>query len=188
MYQNKNTETYLSAVHLIDPLETTETQDIIPVECQSIFTLKEGTKALLEKEISALKILHAPSALLVAYQQMLPPNKDVYSFLRVNENDLTVTLFKNKKLQLHQSYEIDNTHDALYHYLNALEVLKFDRKKTPATILGRHSKLEEIKTALTDNLESVRFAKRLPTLEFTDEIFSQPAHRFFNLFALVLCA
>lgn len=179
---------YLKPLFDIETTETIATQKLVPIDCHSVFSLKKGTHKLLDDALDDLSILHAPSALLIAYQQLLPPNKEFYSFLRVNENAVVVSIFKNKQLQLHQSYEIESTADALYYYLNALQTLGFNKTKTTATLLGKNKDLEQLKVELSGNIESVKYGNRLPTLQYTEEIFSQPAHKFFNLFALILCA
>jgi hypothetical protein len=161
---------------------------MVPNDCEVIYSLKRGTKKLIEQELDNVELFSADATLLIAYQQLLPPNKELQSFIRLMDNDILITIYKNKKLQLHQLYEIKNLDDALYFYLNALVTLGLNQKEIFASILGNHKDLEEYKSLLSRNIASVKFANRLPTLQYADEIFSYPSHSFFNLFALVLCA
>ncbi len=187
-YSPDKKASYLQELFLVEQEEVIASQTVKPIECQSVFTIKKGTKDLISSELDEAQIFHAPSALLIAYQQMVPPNKEYISFVRLQQDEIFVTIFRNKHLQLHQSYSIENLDDAYYYYLNALDQLSIPRTQMTLSIFGTHSHIEDFKNILAVNLEAVKYLNRLPTLQYTDEVFSHPAHHFFNLFALLLCA
>lgn len=187
LFDKKNTIQFLNALFLVNSEETVAHQLIKPIDCQSVFTLKKGTADLLTSELPQSNVLHAPSALLIAYQQMITPNKEFISFVRLQEDEIYISIFKNKKLQLHQAYLIENLDDAYYYYLEALRQLDIARNKMTLSIFGNHKLIAKFEAVLSKNIEMVKYLNRLPTLQYTDEIFSHPAHHFFNLFALLLC-
>lgn len=188
-FEENQLNTYLKSIFHLEPSEAATQQKLSPIDSYSVFTIKKGTQKLLEDTMKDVTILHAPSSLLLAYQKFLPTTSSEFStFIRCNRNDVTISLYKDKQLQLHQSYDIDQIEDALYYYLHALQVYNFNKAKTEATIFGHHSDIEKLKTLLTGNIESVKYSNRLPNFQYTEEISNEPTHQFFNLFALVLCA
>ena len=188
LFEEKSKKDYLDTIYSIDADKKVRTQNIIPIKATSIFSIKTGTEILLTSSLNQSKILHAPSALLVAYQQLIPPNKRFISFIRLQENEMLLSIFDTKKLLLHTAFPVETIDDALYYYLNALEQLGIDRKKISASLLGNHPDLETLLQKLISNVESCKLVNRLPTLQYDDEVFSQPTHHFFNLFSLMLCA
>lgn len=188
LFQREMADNYLKELFTLEKEEVVSAQKIKPLACQSIYTIKKGTQKLLEDKIKNTVVFHAPSTLLIAYQQMIPPNKKLTSFVRLQDNEILISLFKDKKLQLHQTYDIHNLDDANYYYLNALDQLGLERKKMTLSIFGNHEQIEDFKITMEANLGLVKLINRLPTLQYTDEMFSHPAHHFFNLFSLVLCA
>lgn len=188
LFQKEMAANYLKELFNLEKEEVVSTQKIKPLDCQSIYTIKEGTQKLLEDKIKKAVVFHAPSTLLIAYQQMIPPNKKLTSFVRLQDNEILISLFKDKKLQLHQAYDIQNLEDANYYYLNAVDQLGLKRKKMTLSVFGNHEQIEDFKITMEANLGLVKLINRLPTLQYTDEMFSHPAHHFFNLFSLVLCA
>jgi hypothetical protein len=188
LFSEKNLSDYLRPLFKLDPLDNVASQKIIPVNGYGVFTLKQGTESLLQRELKNVSILHAPSSLLIAYQQLVPPNKKNMSFVRLHKNEILVTVFQDKKLLLHTNFDIEKLDDAVYHYLNTLEQLSLDKKSVSLNILGNHSEIDNFNNIMTVNVEGSKFVNRLPTLQYDDAVFSHPTHHFFNLFALVLCA
>ena len=188
LFNSEKSLEYINELFTLEQEETVATQPIKPVGCQSIFTLKKGTERLLNSEIEHCHIMHAPSALLIAYQQMVPPNKEFVSFVRLQQDEILITIFRDKQLQLHKAYSIENLNDAYFYYMDALNQLDADKNKMMLSIFGSHKDVDQFKNTLDSNIETVKYLNRLPTLQYTDEIFSHPAHHFFNLFALLLCA
>lgn len=188
LFNKEMTVNYLKELFTIEKEEVVSSQKVKPLNCQSIYTIKEGTQKLLQNEIKQAEVYHAPSALLIAYQQMIHPNKKLTSFVRLQENEILISIFKDKKLQLHQAYDIQNLEDAYYYYLNAVDQLSLNRKEMTLSVFGNHEQIEDFKITMEANVGLVKLINRLPTLQYTDEMFSHPAHHFFNLFSLVLCA
>jgi len=188
LFDEKNKEDYLKTIYTIDADKKVRAQKVIPIKATSVFSIKTGTETLLTSSLNKSTILHAPSALLVAYQQLIPPNKRYISFVRLQENEMLLSIFDTKKLLLHTTFTIESFDDSLYYYLNALNQLGIDRNKMSANLLGNHKDLEILLEKLLSNIESCKLINRLPTLQYDDAVFSQPTHHFFNLFSLMLCA
>lgn len=179
---------YLKQLYTIENEEVIVSQKISSLNCHSIYTLKKGTQKLLLDEVPSAQFFHATSALLLAYQQMIRPNKKLNSFIRLQENEILITVFKENNLMLHQIYDIESMEDGYYYYLNVLKQLEMPREKMLLSLFGDHPQIEDFKRTLDANVDMVKLINRLPTLKYTDEVFSHPAHHFFNLFSLVLCA
>ncbi len=188
LFDSAENRNYLSTLFQLTNNEICASQKVVPNNCHSIFSLKKGTDELIKKNLKTTTILHAPTSLLIAYQQMLPPVKKLVGFVRLNEKEIFITIYADKKLQLHQSYEIENIEDALYYYMNAHNVLGLDIKNSITSIHGSHHDIDTFKNILSQNILTAKYVARLPTLQYADETFNQPAHSFFNLFALILCA
>jgi len=188
LFSSENKSDYLKSIYDIAKEETFSSQKITPVKAHSIFTLKKGTASLLEKEFKNCTILHAPSTLLIAYQQLVPPNKKNVSFARLQQNEILVTVFQKKKLLLHTSFPIENLEDALFQYFNAIKELGIDKKSISLNTLGNHAEMDRFNSIVGKNVENCKYVNRLPILQYNDEVFSHPTHHFFNLFSLVLCA
>ncbi len=188
LYAQDQTETLLSKIYPIEAAETVASQKITPIKGNSIFTLKRGTKNLIENELKDHTIFHAPSSLLIAYQQLVPPNINIVSFARIQEDEILISVFQNKQLQLHTSFDIENIDDAIYAYFNSLEQLGLQKKNVTLNILGNHSQIDKFNALASANVASCKLVNRLPTLQYNEEIFNHPTHHFFNLFTLLLCA
>lgn len=178
---------YLNSLYQIENTEAVDIQEIKAVKAYSAYTIKRGTQQLLNNTLNNLNVFHAPSALLIAYQQLLPPNKQYMSFVRLQQDEMLLTVFDNKKLLLHKTYNIDSIDDAVYYYFFVLQQLGIQSKKMYLNILGSHTGIEKFLDVCKPNVELAKFTNRLPTLQYNEAVFNYPTHDFFNLFALMLC-
>ena len=105
------------------------------------------------------------------------------AYLYINESKLNITIFKNSKLILNNSFHIDTKEDVLYHTLFTFEQLKLDTENINVKLYGNINKGDENHQLLYEYIRNINFGLRPKKLIFSKEFNIIPEHQFFSLFS-----
>lgn len=188
LYTEEQGTQFIKTCYPIEADELVNSQNINSLGLQSIYTLKRGTEKLLNTELKNATIQHSATALLNAYAKQIQSNDKYVSFVRLQQDEILITIFKEKKLQLHKCYDIDNLEDACYQYLDVLKQLDIPQKQMALSISGSHSNIDFYKRLMNSNLKSATFTNSISEVTFSAELQQHTLYKHLNLFALLLCA
>lgn len=156
-------------------------------EVTAIYSLKKQTIEFLSSRMSHNHLLDSCTPLLRAYKDSLIGDYSAQFFLAIKEEHFYLTIYIDKKLQLHQSYAFLTEMDVLYTVLNNMQKLGVDAEKTLVQLHGEVNQTETIFNELKKYLPVLRYMTRLKGLQYPEEMLNYPTHYFYNLMALVSC-
>lgn len=185
LFEEKEQLHYFEQMYFLDNDEYLMHQNLEELQLVDLFIMKTKTFHLLKQTFGIDTIKHCNANLLKNYTKILRNEKQVNLFLQLNEKNAWLSLFNNKKLQWHQEYEINGSMDLLYFTLNALNKFNIAPSDVFINILGEQYDYQpEIEQFKKENIEA-RCIARIKHLNYPDELFHFPSHRFFTLFSQI---
>lgn len=121
------------------------------------------------------------SILIDQYSQF--ENKHDNAYLYINSNNITITIFKNKKLILSNKFEFETEADILYFTLFTFEQLKINTETVQTKLYGEIIKGDEKHQLLYEYIRNIEFGSRPDNLNFSSEFNLIGEHQFYSLFS-----
>lgn len=188
LYDSKSKASYIKPLFELEKREVYAQHEIIAVEATSVFSIKDTTFRLLQSVLPKASFKHSKTALIKAYSQQIMGNRTFSAFINSGEEKCWLTIFKGAKLLLHNEYEVESDLDVFYYAFNAIKQFGISRNQIGFQLSGEEESYESLIKLFKDQKIDARMINRIPSLGYADQIYRQPSHRFYNLFALVLCA
>lgn len=110
-------------------------------------------------------------------------NKHHNAYLYINNNTITITIFKNKKLILSNKFNFETAADILYFTLFTFEQLKINTETVHTKLYGEIIKGDENHQLLYEYIRNIEFGSRPNHLNFSPEFDPIQAHQFYSLFS-----
>jgi len=185
LLDTKQTAKVLASQHIIDENELVFTDKI--ESFYNLYTLKSGTKKLIEERLPSAKIINSTKGLLSVYPILATAKNQIFIFCR--DDYIYLSSYVDSKLQLHQYHSISAAEDAVYHTLNLIQTNSFKLQETVVMLHGESLLTKQIHDQLDKQEVDTRYISRLRLsgLQFSEQILELPTHQFFNLFSLVSC-
>ncbi len=120
-------------------------------------------------------------------QQYSHFNNTEKAYLYLNQKKVIITFFKENKLVFNNSFDYLTKEDLLYFVLFSFEQLKLSTENTEVTLFGSIEKNDECFNLLYEYIRNLKLGKRPHQLTFPIEFDSLAEHKYFGLFAQVLC-
>ena len=113
-------------------------------------------------------------------------NNKENAYLYINDNNLNITIFKNKKLVFNNSFSIESKEDILYFTLFTLEQLKLDTESIKTKIYGDVIKGDEKHQLLYDYIRNINIGSKLNNLNFSSDFNNFKNYQFYALFCQII--
>lgn len=156
-------------------------------DIKTFYALKKHTINFLKQRMNHVEIIDASTPLLQAYNYQQVHGKIYSIFIAVKEEHFYLTVYKNKKLQLHNSFQYNCVEDVLYHLSNIIKQQDIDTSILGIQIHGEMSSTQNVFELLKNYFGHVRYITRIKSLNYPEDLFNYPSHYFYNLFSLVTC-
>lgn len=186
-YRPEFREDFLSRLYHLEPEELVF-WDIIPgYDFVNVYALNRNLSGFLKKEFRQCRILAGTSSLL---ETLAPPLAGFPGeiFLFFHQDSLTLIVRKDGKIQLARHLSFQTETDILYQVLNIGEHL-LDPEIPYCCLLGGTARiLEDAYRLLEGYIRNLGWVERPAGLAPCAIFTKFPAHRFYNLLALSLCA
>lgn len=156
-------------------------------ETKTFYALKKHTINFLKQRMNNVEIIDASTPLLQAYNYQQVHGKIYSIFVGVKEEHVYLTVYKNKKLQLHNSFAYNCSEDVLYHISNVIKQQDIDISILGIQIHGEMKSTNDVFDLLKNYFDHVRYITRIKSLNYPEDLFNYPSHYFYNLFSLVTC-
>ncbi len=178
-------------LHLVQPEKVQEAvlSDLIYGQpFVNVYSLDKDLVGFLRKEFSSDLVLHANSALLLAY----PLDLDFYSekgvvFVEVQRHAVTITVYKGGKLLIQQRGDYQTGLDAVYLLISTLRQLELDERQVKVKLSGALVKDNAVYQEMYKFIPNLEWAQRLPGFNYIGKMQEIPGYYFHNLYALALC-
>ncbi|MBV7529345.1 DUF3822 family protein [Chitinophaga sp. sic0106] len=178
-------------LHLVQPEKMQEAvlSDLIYGQpFVNVYSLDKDLVGFLRKEFSSDLVIHASSALLLAYPMDLDfGHEKGVTFVEVQRNAITITIYKAGKLLIHQSAEYQSGLDVVYTVVNTLRLLGLDEKEIKVKLSGALVKDNAVYQEMYKFIPNLEWAQRLPGYSYISKMQEIPGYYFHNLYALALC-
>ncbi|SHL19315.1 Protein of unknown function [Chitinophaga jiangningensis] len=178
-------------LHLVQPEKVQEAvlSDLIYGQpFVNVYSLDKDLVGFLRKEFSSDLVIHASSALLLAYPMDFDFNNEKgIAFVEVQRNAITITIYKAGKLLIHQEAEYQSGLDVVYTVVNTLRLLGMDEKEVKVKLSGALVKDNAVYQEMYKFIPNLEWAQRLPGFSYISKMQEIPGYYFHNLYALALC-
>jgi hypothetical protein len=135
------------------------------------------------------KIFHHSSALIQSigmnYKNRISRKK---VFINVRENDFDILIFDGKQLNYYNAFQFLAPTDLIYYVIFVMEQLTLNPEETELVLMGNIEKESEVYELLYRYIRNIEFVKRSPAFKYSYHFNEIPAHYFYPLFNLRLCA
>jgi len=178
-------------LHLVQPEKVQEailTDQVNGQPFVNVYSLDKDLVGFLRKEFSSDLVIHASSALLMAY----PLDLDFHYakgivFVEVQRNAVSITIYKGGLLQIHQEAEYQSGLDVVYAVVSTLRLLGLDEKEVKVKLSGALVKDNAVYQEMYKFIPNLEWAQRLPGFSYISKMQEIPGYYFHNLYALALC-
>jgi len=187
LYQADKKQVY--SHHLFETGMDEELREMnIGSEWVSLFALKKDSVLFFNQRIRNLTFMNAAAVVLSAYPAHVDSAAEQTIFVRYTGEGFSLTIFRQNELQFHQSYAGFQTDNLVYHLANLSARLSLDSNKTSVLFHGESEQATQAVALLDAQYYRVGYCNRIHEFATPDDLFTQPAHYFFTLFALAQCA
>jgi hypothetical protein len=161
--------------------------DTIPSqEANLIYSVPESILTIVSNFFPKAKQKAQESILIQQYRQLNTNTEKAYLYL--NQKKVTITFFKKNKLVFNNTFTYITKEDLLYFVLFSFEQLKLSTENIAVILFGAIEKDDEYFNLLYDYIRNLKLGKRPHQFNFPAEFDSLAEHKYFGLFAQVLCA
>ena len=157
---------------------------ILSQEAHLIYSVPESILTIVSSFFPKAKQKAQESMLIQQYSQF---NNTEKAYLYLNQNNVIITLFKENKLVLNNSFDYITKEDLLYFVLFSIEQLNLSPENIEVTVFGSIEKDDEYFKLLYDYIRNIKLGKRPHQFTFATEFDSLAEHKYFGLFTQVLC-
>ncbi|NIG57692.1 DUF3822 family protein [Chitinophaga sp. Cy-1792] len=154
----------------------------------NVYSLDKDLLGFLRKEFSSDLVIHANSALLLAYTRDLDfQSSEGVAFVEVQRTAFTLTVYKNGKLLIQQSFDYQTGLDVVYQLVSTLRQLQLDEQQIKVKLSGALVKDNAVYQEMYKFIPNLEWAQRLPGFNYIGKMQEIPGYYFHNLYALALC-
>lgn len=187
LFDETHKQDYFALVHDLTAEENIHTQKLSGGKT-SVFSLKKSTVSFLGSIYKNVTFYDASSCLLNTYPGILTGEEIQTFFLCIKDDCVTMSVFQNKELILHQVYSDTSVSDITYYISNYISAKSIPKENTRILIHGESVRVTNVYNELVLYYPDVKYCSRIQKLQYPESLFAQPSHYFFNLFSLVTCA
>lgn len=184
-YSKNHKSLYFQYIHEIEKEETIYVQ-IIQKNIVELFAVKKSSINYLNKTFPKNRVYSVSSCLLEHYFQL---NKSINDqiFICTTQNILYLSLFVQKELIYHFSFEISHPNDVLYHLLNLIQSKHIDTHTCNISLLGFATFQNQLVELLHQHFEiQTKYHESNDKRFVDDDLFPMPI--LFHFYSLIVCA
>jgi|SRR5579871_2017145 len=156
-------------------------------ELYNVYRVSSDVDALFRQKFSSVKTWHAYSLLLKSYKMFHAKENPLWMNAVFYEDRMIVSVFKDSKLQLIQTFVYQDRKDVLYHLLNCCQQFDIDKEKLVLEISGLIDKQSALFTELQKYFLNISFEEINGNIVITDELKEYPLHYFSSLLRMAVC-
>jgi len=141
LFADNHLKLYLEQVTRIGSNETVQSRKVKDRPFYIVFTAADKLGELAGRFGGTVRILHPSECLISAVDQVnASDHQRGFLCIEIQSAAMELTAFRNDNLVLSNRFAITAERDILYHTLNTLQQLEFDRKQTPVFWAGNLGK------------------------------------------------
>ncbi|MBS1915991.1 MAG: DUF3822 family protein [Bacteroidetes bacterium] len=156
-------------------------------ELYNVYRVSSDIDLLFRQKFSAAKTWHAYSLLLKSYKMFHAKENPLRMNAVFYEDRMIVSLFKNSKLQLIQTFVYQDRKDVLYHLLNCCKQFNINTEEVMLELSGLIDKQSALFTELQKYFLNISFEEISSEIIITDELKEYPLHYFSSLLRMAVC-
>lgn len=179
-------EIYFKLVHDLPAGEALYTQSV-PGDIQALFSLKKPTVSFLGSWRKDIIFLNASSCLLRTYPLLIGNEQHAAAFVWSREDNITLTFYRDGKLMGQFEFTEVDVMDLCYHIGHWCATNAQDPKSLGIFLHGESNKLDAYHQTLNNYFPRLQYCRRPASLQYPDEISSQPSHYFLTLLSMASC-
>ncbi len=188
LYNIKEKATYLSQLYSLEKTEVYAAHKIESLQTTDVYSIKEGTYKMLEGLLPNASFKHSKAALLNAYLRITNQDRKFTGFIYQTSDSFWLSILNRDKVLLHNNFYAQDPKDVLYQVLNAIKQLGIPKTEIGFQLGGEANDYHLYEHLLTEQKVINRSMLRVKSLFYPEQIAEEPEHKFFNLFALIICA
>lgn len=186
MFDESFLHQYLENLCEVDQEEVIIKQNLVN-EITNIFAIKKSTQNFLISKLENVEFFDSHASLLAIYQAHIILEHEASIFISCKDESFAISAYQKNDLVLHQVYEYNHVNDILYHATHLMEAKGWNINKLGIHLHGESTMTEHAFHVLQNYFPVVKYCIRISDIQYPDTLSDQPAHYFFNLFALVKC-
>jgi hypothetical protein len=160
---------------------------LINLSAHNIYSIPDYV-ATIFKEIKNVQYKHFSSSLIEAAIVNAKSNKALSAInVHILPSSFQVTVIKNQKLELYNSFIYQSSEDFIYYLLFVLDQLNINNEEATLTLTGEVEKNSVIYTMLYKYIKTLTFGSRTENLKFSYIFEEIPNHFHHSLFTQFLC-
>ena len=160
---------------------------LINLSAANVYSIPKFISTLFNDFIN-VKFSHFSSALIEASLINAKAEKALSSiYVNVMDETFQVTIIKNQKLALYNSFKYQSTEDFIYYLLFVLEQQNINNEEAIITLTGNVTKNDEIYKMLYKYINTINFGNRNNNLTYSYILEETPKHFHHSLFNQYLC-
>lgn len=157
--------------------------DLIPeINAQNVYMLPENVSTTIKKIFPNVQLFHFSTPLLETLLVKNKHSKEQQIFVHLLPTRLCVSVLKEGKLILYNSYPHQTNEDIVYYTLFAMEQLQLNPEKVPLAIWGEIPKNAALLQLLRTYVKNVHFGLRPDNVNYSLQFEEIPAHYYYHLF------
>jgi hypothetical protein len=160
---------------------------LINLSAHNIYSIPDYISSIFS-ELKNVTFKHFSSALIESALMESKINKALSSVnVHILASSFQVTVIKNQKLELYNSFTYQSSEDFIYYLLFVLDQLKINSDEASIILTGEVEKNSVIYTMLYKYINTLNFGGRSDNLKFSYIFEETPKHFHYSLFNQFLC-
>lgn len=160
---------------------------LINLSAYNVYSIPDYIAAIFNN-LKNVQYKHFSSALIEAALIETKSNKALSAInVHILPSSFQVTVIKNQKLELYNSFNYQSSEDFIYYLLFVLDQLNINNEEATLTLTGEVEKNSVIYTMLYKYIKTLNFGARPENLKFSYIFEETPKHFNYSLFNQFLC-
>lgn len=177
---------YLNLLYPSFPDHSYHADHIASLKIVNVYAINKNIIGYLKKEFNSARYFHAETIFLASLQEESGSSK-TRLYVRVQQGHITITLFKNGRLQMMQPYSIYYGADVYYFVLNAVGKLEAEDESVEIILSGQINQESSVYKELSVNIPRITWLKPPEKENYIRKFTKYPDHYFYTLLAMLTC-